>query len=60
MEKKIKQPRTYDLLYYVGAKLVETVVNNKPIAICKWKQKQLETSTHTMGKFHLRLVTKVS
>lgn len=42
----------YNLVYYVGSRKVETIFYKKPIAICKWKAKELKIAgTHTIGTF---------
>ena len=43
----------YNLEYYLGGNLVETVLWNKPWPICKWKEKQLKANTHTIGTFRI-------
>ena len=30
----------YCLKYYSGERLIETVMNSNPLALCKWKKKQ--------------------
>ena len=41
-----------NLVYYIGNRKIETILYKKPIAICKWKAKELKKlKYHTLGYF---------
>jgi len=42
--------KKYDLLWIVGGQVKEVVLRNQDKALVIWKKRQLETSTHKMGK----------
>ena len=52
-KKAPKEPQMYDLLWFVGATVMEVPKRNVPIAIAKSTRKTLSTSTHTTGKLVL-------
>ena len=49
-----KKTQMYNLEYWIGKKFVETTLYNKPIGVCRWKEKQLKETTHKMGEFKLK------
>ena len=45
----------YNLEYYIGNKLVETVVYNKPKPLCLSIKGKLSNSSHKIGTFKLKI-----
>lgn len=43
--------KRYNLEYWNGKNHIETTVYNVPIAIAKWKAKELRKTTHKSGTF---------
>lgn len=43
------QTQMYNLIWIVNGIEKETVLRNKPIAICKWKANILKSTTHRTG-----------
>ena len=46
----------YNLVWVVDGKVKETILSNKPYAICKWKSNQLKNTTHKIGLLQCRKV----
>ena len=44
----MKQQQMYSLKYYLGKRLIETVMSSKPLPLILWKKKQCVT-THKNG-----------
>lgn len=44
----------YNLEYYIGNRLLETIVYNKSKPLCLYLKKNLENTTHKLGKFKLK------
>ena len=42
--------KKWDLLWIVGGQCKEVVLRNQSYATSRWKKKQLENSTHKIGK----------
>ena len=48
-----------NLVYYVGKRKVETIFNQRPEAVCRWKAKELkQAKSHTIGTFKLEWQTQ--
>lgn len=47
----------HNLEYWIGERHVETPVQAKPKAICKWKKDILKTTTHKLGKLKIKKCT---
>ena len=44
----------YSLMYYTqDGGLIETVLQNAPYAVCKWKANQLKETSHRKGIFKI-------
>jgi len=46
----------YRLTYHntrKGETLIETVLFSAPLNVCKWKKKQIENTTHVIGKLKI-------
>lgn len=56
-ERNKNQQTMYDLVWVVEGKVKEVILQNKPIAICKWKASQLKSTTHKLGLLQERKVT---
>ena len=50
-----KKQQMYSLRYYSGQRLIETIMQSNPIALCKWKKKQC-ISTHRSGELRIEKV----
>jgi hypothetical protein len=48
--KKPAKTKLFNLTWIVNGKQVETLLINKPFALCKWTQAQKEITTHKTGK----------
>lgn len=47
----IAPEKMYNLVWIVNGKIKETIMWNKPIGLCRWKKKQVATTTHKTGSF---------
>lgn len=51
--------KLYNLEWWVDGQKKETIDFSKSFAICSWKRKQLEETTHTTGKLVIQPVDSV-
>jgi hypothetical protein len=46
----------YKLTYYLGGRLLETVVRSAPYGVCKWRMNEIKDSSHKMGTLKIERV----
>lgn len=57
MNNVTKETPMYDLVYVVGGRVQEVVMQNKPIYLCRWKKNQIKNTSHRSGLLQERKVT---